>query len=358
MVKRRWFGILWLGMLCGCLPTTVEMPQKPVERVICSGSGMLRLMVYMQAADRVVAVEQAEKGTRRMTPYRLASPFLKDLPVFGESHGRDHAEAIVSLPQPPELIFRTQVPGTGVAPEELQRRTGIPVLELAYGNLEEERDVLYNTLRQMGEWLGKTERAEAVIAFLEGEIAELQRRTADVKPEERVSVYIGGVSYRGAHGFHSTRSLYAPFQWVHARNVAEVLENQISGIPHALVSPEQILAWNPDVIFLDLGTLGLENQGGWRELHENPLYQTLQAVQKGNVYAVLPSASYNTNYEIQLLNAWFIGKTLYPERFTDIDMREKTREILSFLLGSDIWEEMEPALKNKAYRSVKLIIDN
>lgn len=358
---RRFYGlvwVVWLGMLCGCMPATVEKPSQSAKRVICSGSGMMRLLVYMQCADRAVAVEQVEKGTRRTTPYQLASPFLKDLPVFGESHGRDHAEAIVSLPQPPELIFRTQVSGTGVSSEELQRRTGIPVVELAYGNLEDKREVLYDTLRKMGEWLDKRERAEEVISFFEKEIAELQRRTEDLKPEEMVRVYIGGVSYRGARGFHSTRPGYAPFQWVHAQNVAEDLEKQWSGLPHTMVSPEQILAWNPEVIFLDLGTLGVENQGGWRELQENSLYQTLRAVQEGTVYTVLPSASYNNNYEIQLLNAWFIGKTLYPKRFSDIDMRAKTREILTFLVGTDVWDEMEPSLKEKAYQGMALEMDS
>jgi iron complex transport system substrate-binding protein len=80
----------------------VEVPLHP-ERVICSGAGYLRLLVYLQAQNLAVAVDDMEKQRPRFEarPYALANPQFKTLPLFGEFRGHDNPELIVSLdPQP------------------------------------------------------------------------------------------------------------------------------------------------------------------------------------------------------------------------------------------------------------------
>ncbi|MBR0210237.1 MAG: hypothetical protein IJQ41_05790, partial [Firmicutes bacterium] len=46
--------------------------------------------------------------------------------------------------------------------------------------------------------------------------------------------------------------------------------------------------------------------------------------------------AYYTNYEIALLNTWFIAKTVYPDRFEDIDMTAKTNEVTQVFFGQDL----------------------
>ena len=50
--------------------------------------------------------------------------------------------------------------------------------------------------------------------------------------------------------------------------------------------------------------------------------------------------AYYTNYEIALINTWFIAKTVYPELFADIDMVEKTNEVTELFLGEALAEEI------------------
>ena len=46
--------------------------------------------------------------------------------------------------------------------------------------------------------------------------------------------------------------------------------------------------------------------------------------------------AYYTNYEIALINTWFIAKTVYPELFEDIDMTAKTNEVTQAFYGRDL----------------------
>ena len=55
----------------------------------------------------------------------------------------------------------------------------------------------------MGEIIGKKERADAVVAFFEQAIEDLQSRTADIPEDQGPSVYLGGVAFKGPHGFGS-----------------------------------------------------------------------------------------------------------------------------------------------------------
>jgi len=119
-----------------------------------------------------------------------------------------------------------------------------------------------------------------------------------------------------------------------------------------MLAKEKILEWNPDMLFLDLGTLLLGASSGLDELRTDPAYRSLTAVQKGNVYALLPNTLYFVNHDAVLANAWFVGKTLYPDRFSDIDPHEKADEIFEFLVGKPVLRELDDALHHLALRRI------
>ena len=50
--------------------------------------------------------------------------------------------------------------------------------------------------------------------------------------------------------------------------------------------------------------------------------------------------AYYTNYEIALINTWFIAKTVYPEQFADIDMTAKINEVTQIFYGMDMAEQI------------------
>ncbi|NVO65794.1 iron ABC transporter substrate-binding protein [Methanofollis tationis] len=314
---------------------TVTVPSPPGS-VVCSGTGCLRYLVYLGGQDLVVGVDSNEKKEQAMEgrPYALAyGSQLKGLPLIGEFRGKDDPEKILGIG--PEVVFKTGSTGTayGTSAAEadtLQEKTGIPVVAFAYGSLrnDAEKAEMYGGLRLMGEVLGEQDRAEEVIAYIEATIADLEKRTGDIPEAEQKKVYVGGVSSAGAHGIISTEPAYPPFLWVHAKNVAAGM-----GTAHADIAKEALVDWNPEYIFIDVGTIQMESDGAIGELKTDPALQGLSASKNGKVYGVLPYNFYNTNYETVLANAYFVGKTLYPERFEDVDPARKADEIFAFFIG-------------------------
>ncbi|MFW6324699.1 MAG: ABC transporter substrate-binding protein, partial [Desulfovibrionales bacterium] len=199
----------------------IDVPEEN-EHVICSGSGCLRLLTYLQAQDMVVGVDDMETRRTRFDarPYAIAHPEYRKLPIFGEFRGHDNPELILTLNPQPHVIFKTYASSMGYNPGELQAKTGIPVVALNYGDLGQLRSELYRSLRLMGRITGKQDRAEKVIAFFEETITELRRRTKDIPEADRPTVFLGGVAFKGPHGFHSTEPTYPPFQFVNAHNLA------------------------------------------------------------------------------------------------------------------------------------------
>ena len=104
------------------------------------------------------------------------------------------------------------------------------------------------------------------------------------------------------------------------------------------VDPEKIIEWDPDIIFLDPGNMDLVNA----EYSANPGYfESLRAVQEDNVYTMPSSNSAGPNITYLLMNAYFAGKVLFPDAFSDIDFRSKCGEIMEMMLGRDFFDEME-----------------
>ncbi|HIJ07249.1 MAG: ABC-type transporter, periplasmic subunit [Methanomicrobiales archaeon 53_19] len=335
---------------------TVTIPQS-VESVLCSGSGTLRYLVYLQGENLVAGVDSIEKQHRdeEGRPYALVHrSWLKDLPLFGEFRGKDDPEKIIAIG--PDLVFKGGSSGTAYGTsiaeiDDLESKTGVPVVGFAYGSLrnEAEKTEMYTALRVMGKTIGHDARAEEVIAYIEATIADLEARTGDISPEERKRVYVGGVSYAGAQGIISTEPAYSPFLWVHADNVASGL-----GTAHADVAKEAIVDWDPDYIFIDAGTTRMDNEGAVGQLRNDPALQGLSAVKEGRVYGVLPYNFYNTNYETVLANAYSIGKVLYPDRFADIDPAEKAEEIMTFFIGEPVFSELNSQFNDFGFRPVSL----
>lgn len=361
--------LLTLFNLCFILPvsasetrTIVDMVGRHIEipnsvnKVICSGPGCLRYLTYLDGESLIVGVDSIEKRINKfdVRPYAIANPQLKQLPFFGEFRGFDNPELILGLNPLPHVIFKTYK-NMGYDPDELQTKTGIPVICLSYGNLAAEPEKIFGSLTIMAEVIGHQARAESVLTFFKKTISDLEQRTANIPESQRRSCYIGGVAQKGPHGFQSTEPAYPPFRFVKAKNIACPSVDTDKPLQHANVSKEQLLSWNPEVIFIDISTTQLgENAGALSELKVDRAYQALTAVQDSEIYTLLPYNWYSRNYGSILADAFYVGKTLYPERFTDIIPKEKADEIYSFLVGKPVFANMNKAFGNTAFEKMDL----
>lgn len=304
---------------------TVEIP-KNIQKVVGVKAGALRLLSYLDAGDRIVGVEEIEKKNKN--PYNFANPEYKKLPVIGPIHGGD-AELIALVK--PDVIFMTYAtPGEA---EKLQSKTGIPVIVLQYGDLNQNKEIFYSALRLIAKVIHKTQRADSLINFVNLTLEDLNRRTAKVSTGTNPKVYVGGISFKGAHGISSTAPEYAPFEYIHVNNLAAQFKSSNNNV---YIDKEQLIEWDPEKIFIDYA--------GWNivkdELKHQALSQTLGAVKNNEFYLLFPYNWYTTNFATILVNSYFAGNILFPQAFSDIVLEEKANTIYKAFLNRPVYTEM------------------
>lgn len=312
----------------------IEVPGT-VEQVIGLGPTGLRQVCQMGAADMVVGVEENEHGWSREIPYNMANPHFQDLPVIGPQFG---GEPELIAREDPDVIFYRGRGGDPAGANELQQKTGIPVIFVTQDDMGPNRDVLYDSWKVIGQVLNKKDRAASLIDFVETTITDLDDRTKDVPDDGKPTSYAGGVSHHGPQGLNSTKAPFPPLGWVNAKFAAEELNYGESDRDRlkVQVSKEKLLEWDPEVIFVDLGNLETVKEG----VQKNQEFQQLSAIQNDRVYGYHPYHQYNFNATTTLANSYFMGATLYPDQFNDISSGGKADEIYQKFFGSPVYDQM------------------
>lgn len=312
----------------------VEVPLNP-RRILCFSPGTLRLIVYLEATDRVVGVEGFEKTRPIGRPYMYANPQLTKLPTVGPGgpgsiNKEPDLEAVLKVK--PDLIFISYMEPTNA--DELQKKLSIPVVLLTHGRFASFDEAVYGSLRLGGKILKAEKKAEEVIGFIEGARKDLQSRIQGVPETEKPIVYVGSVGYKGVQGIESTDASFTPLDWVGARNLAKTVTSK----DHLFIDKEKLLEWNPEIIFLDGGGLNLVKQ----DFAKKPdYYKGLKAFRDKKVYVIYPFNYYVTNVSTAIADAYAVGKILYPERFRDVDAAAKADEIYTSMYGKPLYSLME-----------------
>ncbi len=309
----------------------VEIPIK-IDKIIAHRAGALRLVCYLDATDKIIGVESNEK--RRSVPYLFAYPELRKLPIIGSGNNSD--PELIALLQPDVLICTYLNSGEA---DDLQRKTGIPVACLNYGDFNEKKDDFYNSLRLLGNIVEKEKRAEFLINYIEGSFNQIINTCKKAASKE--SVYIGGIAFRGSHGINSTEPKYAAFRFTNTKNLSSTLiENSSSSftkLSSCVIDKEQIIKWNPDKIFIDASGFTLSQA----DLEKTSILgKMLSAVQKDEVYLLFPHIWHTINYEHILINTYYIARVLHPELYPDMDIKEKANEVYTNFLGKAIYDDM------------------
>lgn len=309
---------------------TVEIPAE-VNQVVCVGVGALRYTCYVGGADRVIGVEDYETkpGMSRLYNYVNFDKF-KELPVIG-TNGEPFVEEIVGVD--PQVIVMSSYAKQDA--DELSEKAGIPVVVVP-GSDTTLDDKAYETIRILGELYGLEDRAETLTAYLRDVQKDLNDRTASIPEESKPTCYVGGVSFKGQHGFEGTEAYYGPFELIHAKNLANTTDQ--TGAFN--IDVEQVLAWDPDVIFLDFNGMSLIKED--YEAHPD-FYNALTAVQEGKVYSQISFRSSASNLETALADAYYAACIMFPEAFSDVDPVEKAGEIFEALLGTNPYEDLKGA---------------
>ena len=317
------------------------------SRVVCIGAGALRMYCYVADVGLLCGVEDIDNTTLSERPKMFDSTARPYVMAYGDAFAAlpscgvggpqaQTAEAEKILSCAPDIVI-SEYEDTEKE-DALQEQLGVPVITLRSGAAGVFDESFFGSLRLLGTIFGQEEKAEALVAFIERERAEISGRTADIPEEEKPAVYICGLGNWGTTNHLMTAPNYVSF------TVANV-KNAVTGLAAPGIQPieaEKFVASGEDMDVMIIDAAAVKNI---RPLYaEDPaMFDTCRAWRDGEVYLQMAYNAYYTNYEIALINTWFIAKCVYPERFADIDLNAKANEVTLAFLGQEMAERIASA---------------
>ena len=294
---------------------TVTVP-RPVERVVTTAIPALRDVVILGAANKVVGIDSFTARSGKKYFCVQAHPELLDLPTVG-SYNEPNVEAILELK--PDVVFSYS--GYLEGADSIQEQTGIPVVCTRYVE-PSEFGRTYESLRLASKVLGKEDRAEWLISYVGDKLDRIRKITNEIPEEEKPKVY-ALVWY----GIRQTM-IYAPVEWAGGNNVAK--EYLLShGLESAQINPEQVIIWNPDVIFL--GCTG-ESVAKLLEVHHG--LEVTKAVKEGKVYQIFGPMFCHDLIQL-LVETHYMAKLLHPDKFQDLNVEKEANRMFKEVYGAD-----------------------
>ena len=290
-----------------------------VNRVVILQHQTLNIAVQLDAMDKVVGVLDEWKKQLGANYVRLAP----QLPSLATPGGLTKVNIEELLKLKPDVVFVTNY-----APADMVKQiedAGLSVVAVSLLDVPPEEAVKLNPsvkdepaaidagfatgVRLIADVLGRKDKGEEMIAVTKGTRKLVADRLADIPEDKRVAVYMANPDLT-TYGRGKYTGLM--MERAGARNVA----NSIAGFKQ--VTMEDVLKWNPAVIFVQERYPAVVD-----EIRKADSWQTIDAVKSSRIY-LMPEYAKAWGYpmpEAMALGELWMAKTLYPERFKDIDMQ-------------------------------------
>ena len=314
------------------------------KRVVCVGAGALRMYCYVGDVSLLCGVEDIDNTTLAERPMMfdsVARPYMlacgetfQNLPscgVGGPMAQAAEAEKILSCD--PDIVI-SEFEDVEKS-DALQEQLGVPVITLSAGSNSVFDEKFYGSMKLLGQIFGEEEKAENLVSYVAAERAAIEAAVAGIPEEEKPSVYICGLGNWGTTNHLMSAENYISFQIAGVKNV-------LSGQGMEGVGPieaEKFVELGEDMDIIIMDAAAVKNIAPLYA-EDKTMFDTCKAWRDGQVYLEMAYNAYYTNYEIALINTWFIAKTVYPEVFADIDMTAKTNEVTRQFLGAELADEI------------------
>lgn len=311
-----------------CVGREVEIPKK-VERVASVFATSGHIVTILGRGDSIVAISNGL--TRDILLHEICPSVKNALVVKGGGHF--NIEELIKA-NPDVVFFSTDVikdPAT----EKKIKQLGIPYLIVEYKNLEEQK----YAVEMIGKVLGEEDKAKKYNQYYDDLVAMVRERVKDIPEKDRVRVYhaINEVARTD-----SPNTLPADWTKVAGAKNVSIEEEHAEGLEDSFklvntkffVSFEQICLWNPDVIIANGNGIDLY-------LKTKEQFKEIKAVLNDKVY-LLPNgvSRWGHPYSIETpLAILWTAKTIYPDKFQDIDMVKETKIFYKEFFNYDLTDE-------------------
>ena len=314
------------------------------KRVVCIGAGALRMYCYVGDVALLVGVEDIDNTTLAERPKMFDSVARPYVLAYGDTFNKlpscgvggpmaQAAEAEKILSCEPDIVI-SEFEDVDKS-DALQKQLGVPVITLSAGSKGVFDEKFTGSMELLGKVFGQEEKASKLTKFVASEKAAIESRVADIPEADKPSVYICGLGNWGTTNHLMTAENYICLQVAGVKNVVSGLG--IQGVGEIEEEKFVQLGEKMDIIIMDAAAVK-----NIKPLYaeDKTMFDTCKAWNDGEVYLEMAYNAYYTNYEIALVNTWFIAKTVYPEAFADVDLTAKTNEVTKMFLGKELATEI------------------
>lgn len=325
----------------------VKVTPESYSRVVCIGAGALRMYTYVGDVALLSGVEDIDNTSLQDRPKMFDSVSRPYVTAYGDTFSKlpscgvggpnaQTAEAEKILSCNPDIVISEY---EDVEKENaLQEQLGVPVITLKSGVNGVLDDSFKGSMELLGKIFGTESKAEKLVTYIDEQKKEISSRTADIKEADKPTVYICGLGNWGTTNHLMTAQNYISF------NIANV-KNAVSGLAKdgiQAIEEEKFVSLGDSIDIMIMDAAAVKNI---KPLYQNnqTMFDTCKAWQNGEVYLEMAYNAYYTNYEIALINTWFIAKMVYPDSFSDIDITEKTNEVTQMFLGQKMADKIYEA---------------
>lgn len=306
---------------------TVEIPENP-QRIVSIPVVMPPLLYAVDGTGvRVKGMHPVTKTAVKKSVLAKMAPEYLDVPTgFIKGGFKVNIEELMKLD--PDLVFQ-------ISPEkreiEKMEAAGIPVLATDSGDFY---NYYTGYLRMLGQVLGKEQRAAELRGEFDRTVELVAERLAKVDSSERPrGLILFNVERLMATGTGSFAGFW--LEKTGAVNVASEIKTSPRG---ATVGMEQILRWNPDVIYITNFCQTMPD-----DIIQNRIpgqdWSSVKAVRQGRVHKI-PLGEYRwypPSADSALMLKWMAQKN-HPDKFANMDIKREIREHFKKTYAFDLTE--------------------
>ncbi|MDM4207763.1 ABC transporter substrate-binding protein [Klebsiella spallanzanii] len=296
-----------------------------VTRAVVLQHQTLNLLVQLNAADDIVGVMSSWK--KQLGPqFARFMPGIEKLPMPGDLT-QVNIESLLALhPQvvfvanyaPQAMIQQIQNAGVPVVAVSLRQDAAGEKNKMNPTMADEEQaynEGLKQGIRLIGEVVDRKTQAEDLINYTFRARKQANAPVADIPESQRVRVYMANPDLN-TYG----SGKYTGLMMTHA-GALNVAAASVKGARQ--VSLEQVLQWNPEVIFVQDRYPDVVKQ-----IQNDPQWQSIDAVKNHRVW-LMPEYAKAWGYpmpEALAIGELWMAKKLYPSHYNNVDVDAKAQD--------------------------------
>lgn len=297
---------------------------KDIKRVAVLTSPQVLAAYVVGVQDKLCGVTNAVK---KWDMLNMFDPHLKKVPAVRAQMSEVNIEAL--LQADPDIVI-----GSEQDMDKVDKSAKLTTLRIYSAQVNGSINQTKEEIRFFGLVFNKQEKSEQYVSYLDNILSLIKFSLADIPADKRLKVFMG---YNADHLTTYGAGTFMD-DWIKAAGCINAA-GAVSGLGgkeggQVIISMEQVLSWDPDIIIID--------NGNPDDLLNNPPWSKLKACQNKKVYR-LPVGLFIWNRascEAAVMVPQWLAVTAYPDKLNFMNINNRVREFYSRIFGFQLTDHL------------------